>query len=93
MVSAFENLFLNLRKINFNKLLYPDTNHLHQLIFHFQKKKFSVLKSNNFTGIFINLYNITAISLSMIDPHTQLQIILIILNLSYIVFYMEIVQI
>ena len=90
---AFENLFSILRKINFNKSpIYPDTNHLHQLIFSFfRKKNFSVLKSNNFTGIFINLYNITVISLSMIDPyHTQLQIILIILNLSvYCFFYMR----
>ena len=89
---AFENLFSILRKINFNKSpIYPDTNHLHQLIFSFSEKNFSVLKSNNFTGIFINLYNITVISLSMIDPyHTQLQIILIILNLSvYCFFYMR----
>ena len=37
---AFENLFSILRKINFNKSpIYPDTNHLHQLIFSFFRKK------------------------------------------------------
>tara|TARA_B100000674_G_C37955248_1_gene969288 strand:- start:744 stop:1751 length:1008 start_codon:yes stop_codon:yes gene_type:complete len=90
---AFENLFSILRKINFNKSpVFPDTNHLHQLIFSFFKnKKLSQLKSNNLAGISINLYNALVIATSLTDPYnTQLQIILIILNLFvYTFFYMR----
>ena len=90
---AFENLFSIMRKINIETSpLAPDTNHLHQLIFIFlKKKKYSLLKANNVTGISINIYNGTIMMIAAINPtNTQVQIILIILNLLiYTFFYMR----
>ncbi len=90
---AFENLFSILRKINFKKSpLAPDTNHLHQLIFIFLKKKnYSPLKANNITGISINIYNGIIMIMAASSPtHTQLQIILIMTNLLiYTFLYMR----
>ena len=90
---AFENLFSIFRKINFKKSpIFPDTNHLHHLIFSFFKsKKFSSLTSNNLTGLIINFYNAIIVGISLIDPfNTQFQIILIFLNLTvYTFFYMR----
>jgi len=90
---AFENLFSIFRKINFKKSpIFPDTNHLHQLIFSFFKsKKFSSTISNNLTGLMINFYNAIIVGISLINPfNTQFQIILIFFNLIvYTFFYMR----
>jgi len=89
---AFENLFSILRKTNFKKSpILPDTNHLHQLIFSYLKKKHSSFKANNITGISINIYNGVIMMIALSNPsYTQLQIILIIVNLSvYTFFYMR----
>jgi len=86
---AFENLFSIIRKINFKKSpSKPDTNHLHQLIFiFFRKKKYSTFKANNMTGILINTYNAIVIVFALIDPsHTQTQILLIMINLLLYIF-------
>ena len=90
---AFENLFSILRKTKFRKSpISPDTNHLHQLIFlYLRKKDYTLLKANNITGITINVYNAFIMMVALINPsHTQLQITLIIINLSvYTFFYMR----
>lgn len=90
---AFENLFSILRKTNFKKSpIMPDTNHLHQLIFLYLKKKnYTPFKANNITGIAINIYNGAIMMIALSNPsYTQLQIILIITNLSvYTLFYMR----
>ncbi|MDA9604800.1 undecaprenyl/decaprenyl-phosphate alpha-N-acetylglucosaminyl 1-phosphate transferase [Candidatus Pelagibacter sp.] len=90
---AFECLFSILRKTNFNKSpINPDTNHLHQLIFsYFKKKNYTLLKANNITGISINIYNLIIMMISLIYPsNTQFQISLIIISLSlYTFFYMR----
>ena len=90
---AFENLFSILRKINLKKSpILPDTNHLHQLIFSYLKQKnYSPFKANNVTGISINIYNGVIMMIALSNPvYTQLQIILIIVNLCvYTFFYMR----
>jgi UDP-N-acetylmuramyl pentapeptide phosphotransferase/UDP-N-acetylglucosamine-1-phosphate transferase len=90
---AFENLFSILRKSNFKKSpIDPDTNHLHQLIFsYFIVKNLTIFKANNITGILINIYNSIIVMISLIDPlNTELQIILIIINLFvYTFLYMK----
>ncbi len=81
---AFENLFSILRKTNFKKSpITPDTNHLHQLIFAFlKKKKYSSIKASNITGISINIYNGIIMIVATSNPaNTKLQIILIIISL------------
>ena len=82
---AFENLFSIVRKINFSKSpIVPDTNHLHQLIFFYIKKKGRLKNNiaNSTVGIVINSYNLLIIILALINPkHSEFLILLIILNL------------
>lgn len=81
---CFELLFSIFRKINFNRSpLKPDSKHFHQLLYFFfnHRIKKPVL-SSNLTGLIINFYNLTIFIIAMSDPsHTQLQIILILINL------------
>ena len=82
---CFETLFSIIRK-NFVKKspMSPDTNHLHQLIFLYIKKKFQInlYYSNIISANIINLYNavIFLISINYIS-NSQVQIFLILLNL------------
>lgn len=78
---CFENLFSILRKLFKSKsALKPDNEHLHQFIFLFLKKKFNLknLNANILSGFSINLFNLSFISLSLIDPqNTKFQLLLI----------------
>tara|TARA_A100001015_G_scaffold276568_1_gene334896 strand:- start:1197 stop:1997 length:801 start_codon:yes stop_codon:yes gene_type:complete len=92
---CFETLFSIIRK-NFVKKspMSPDTNHLHQLIFLYIKKKFQInlYYSNIISANIINLYNavIFLISINYIS-NSQVQIFLILLNLFlYTVIYFKI---
>ena len=89
---SFETLFSMVRKKILNRSsMKPDSNHLHQLIFFKFKKKFSynIYWSNIFSANIINLYNVIIFSISLnFVTHTQIQIILILLNLiMYTVIY------
>ena len=58
---AFENLFSFLRKIKFERSpILPDTNHLHQLVYLYLKRKIKINQTylNTATGLVINLYNL-----------------------------------
>ena len=81
---CFELLFSIFRKLNFNRSpLKPDSKHFHQLLYFFLNDKINrPLLSSNLTGLIINLYNSLIIIFAINDPsHTQLQIILILINL------------
>ena len=92
---SYETLFSILRKNIVKKSpMSPDTNHLHQLIFLYIKKKFKIklYYSNIISANMINLYNaiIFIISINYIS-NTQVQILLILLNLTlYTVIYFKI---
>ena len=92
---CFETLFSILRKNIVKKSpMSPDTNHLHQLIFLYVKKKFKtkLYFSNIISANIINLYNavIFLISINYIS-NSQVQILLILLNLTlYTVIYFKI---
>tara|TARA_B100000886_G_scaffold332923_1_gene286196 strand:- start:2343 stop:3368 length:1026 start_codon:yes stop_codon:yes gene_type:complete len=92
---CFETLFSIIRKNIVKKSpLSPDTNHLHQLIFLYIKKKFKInlYYSNIISANIINLYNavIFLISINYIS-NSQVQIFLILLNLFlYTVIYFKI---
>ena len=92
---CFETLFSIIRK-NFIKKspMLPDTNHLHQLIFLFIKKKYNLklFHSNLISANIINLYN-TLIFLIAVNyaTNSQAQIFFILLNLFlYTVIYFKI---
>ena len=63
----------------------PDSNHLHQLIFYFIRKKFlskNILYSNIISAGIINSYNLLIFLIScQFISHSQVQILLIIFNL------------
>jgi len=92
---CYETLFSILRKNIVKKSpMSPDTNHLHQLIFLYIKKKFKInlYYSNIISANIINLYNavIFLISINYIS-NSQVQILLILLNLTlYTVIYFKI---
>ena len=92
---CFETLFSIIRKNIVKKSpMSPDTNHLHQLIFLYIKKKFQInlYYSNIISANIINLYNavIFLISINYIS-NSQVQIFLILLNLFlYTVIYFKI---
>ena len=71
----------------------PDTNHLHQLIFYYIKKKYfkKVLSANLISANIINVYNLIIFLLAtQFLLNTQAQIILILLNLMiYTVIYFK----
>ena len=82
---AFENLFSIIRKKNLNKSpLYPDTKHLHHLIYLFlvREKKLKKNYSNSISGLLINFYNLLIFSIATVfHSHSQILIILVFFNL------------
>lgn len=88
---SFENLFSIIRKNLLKKSpMRPDSNHLHQLIFYFIKKKLivrNILYANTVSACLINSYNLLIFLLSLkFISNSQVQIILIILNIIVYVF-------
>ena len=72
---GFENLFSIIRKQKFKRsALKPDTDHLHQLIFfYFKKKKYSKRKIfSSLTGLTINIYNLIIFIIACVDPYNTL---------------------
>ena len=91
---CFENLFSIIRKYRFNTSpLKSDNKHLHQMLFHFIKKKFNLtsLSSNNLCSILINVFNILTILIGTINIfNTQFQILIIFFNIIfYIIVYLR----
>ena len=74
-------------------MMHPDTNHLHQLIFFFVKKKFKLdtIYANIFAANIINFYNLLVFSFGFFfTHHSKIQIMLILLNLViYTVIYFK----
>ena len=89
---CYENLFSIIRKRILNRsTMRPDSNHLHQLIFYFIKKKMSlkISHANLLSANLINIYNflVFLVSSSFIS-NTKIIIIFIMLNLVvYTVIY------
>ncbi len=91
---AYETLFSMVRKnILKRSPMKPDSNHLHQLIYFFIKKKYSskVLIANLLSANIINIYNLIVFLIALnFLMNTQVQIILILLNLIvYTVIYFK----
>ena len=91
---SFELLFSMIRKKTLSMSpLEPDSNHLHQLLFHFLKKKntLKISSANFMSANLINAYNLIIFLISMNNiTNTQIQIILILLNLTiYTVIYFK----
>tara|TARA_B100000900_G_scaffold409893_1_gene426597 strand:+ start:1882 stop:2904 length:1023 start_codon:yes stop_codon:yes gene_type:complete len=87
---SYETLFSIVRKNIMNKSpMHPDSNHLHQQIFHLikRKSKFSKFYSNLISANLINLYNliIFVISLNFL-LNSQIQVLLILLNITLYTF-------
>ena len=87
---AFENLFSIMRKKNLSRSpLNPDTNHLHQIIFLYLKKKFNIknIYLNTATGTIINIYNLICIAIAtQFYSHTKMQILIITFNIIVYIF-------
>ncbi len=91
---SFELLFSMIRKKTLSRSpLEPDSNHFHQLLFHYLKKKntLKILSANLLSANLINAYNLVIFLISMNNiTNTQIQIILILLNLTiYTVIYFK----
>ncbi len=89
---CFENLFSIIRKRILNRsTMKPDSNHLHQLIFYFLKKKFTMktIYANLLAANLINLFNLLIFFLSVnFISKTKIIIFFIMLNLIvYTVIY------
>ena len=83
---SYETLFSIIRKNIMNKSpMNPDSNHLHQQIFHLikRKRKLNKLYSNLLSANLINLYNLVifVISLNFLS-NSQIQVLLILLNIT-----------
>tara|TARA_B100001057_G_scaffold493954_1_gene589477 strand:- start:37 stop:1062 length:1026 start_codon:yes stop_codon:yes gene_type:complete len=82
---CFENLFSILRKFQLKKSpIKPDSNHLHQLLFFYLRKKFKLknIYANNCGSLIILLYNLIIFYFGLLNiSNTQYQIILLILNI------------
>ncbi len=82
---CFENLFSILRKFQLKKSpIKADSNHLHQLLFFFLKRKYKLksIFANNYSSAIILLYNLIILSIGIQNiSNTQYQIILLILNI------------
>ena len=84
-------------RIKFEELsrspLEPDSNHLHQLLFHYLKKRntLKISSASLLSANLINAYNLIILLISMNNiANTQIQIILILLNLTiYTVIYFK----
>ena len=91
---AFETLFSMIRKNILNRSpMRPDSNHLHQLIFYYIRKKYfkKILVANLVSANIINMYNlIIFLVATQFLFNTQVQLILILLNLLiYTVIYFK----
>ena len=91
---CFEILFSMIRKFQLNKSpIFPDKNHLHQLLYYFLLKRLSFKKNiiNNCTSFLINFYNIIIFALCTINIYDSSYIIfLTIVNIFiYIFFYIR----
>ena len=87
---SYETLFSIIRKNIVNKSpMNPDSNHLHQQIFHLikRKRKLNKLYSNLLSANLINLYNLVifVISLNFLY-NSQIQVLLILLNITLYTF-------
>ena len=87
---SYETLFSIIRKNIMNKSpMNPDSNHLHQQIFHLikRKRKLNKLYSNLLSANLINLYNLVifVISLNFLY-NSQIQVLLILLNITLYTF-------
>jgi len=84
---CYENLFSILRKYNLNSSpMKPDTNHFHQLVFFFIKKKYKLktFTSNIFTAHIINFYNLIIFCIGFkYLTKTEIQIFLILFNIFF----------
>ena len=82
---CFENLFSILRKFQLKKSpIKPDSNHLHQILFHYLKKKYKLrsISANNNASLIILLYNLIIFCVGIQNiSNTQFQIILLIINI------------
>jgi len=91
---CFENLFSIIRKFQIKKSpSHADSNHFHQLVFYFLKKRFKIknIISNNCSSLIINLYNLIILSIGSLNiVSTQFLIFLIIINIFvYTLFYIK----
>ena len=91
---CFENLFSIIRKFKLGRSpVTPDSNHFHQLLFYFFKKKFKIsnLTCNNYSSITINFYNFVILFFGSYNIYnTQLLVILILINtIIYTVIYLK----
>ena len=89
---CFENLFSIIRKFRFKRSpISPDTNHLHQLLFYFlkRKNKCTDLMNNNFSSFIILLFNFLIFCISLNDIYsTKLQIMIIFFSIIfYVIIY------
>ena len=89
---CFENLFSIIRKFRTKKSpISPDTNHLHQLLFYFlkRKNKFTDLMNNNFSSLILLLFNSLIFIISLKDVYsTTLQVVTIFFSIIfYIIIY------
>ncbi len=87
---SFETLFSIIRKNIMKKSpMMPDSNHLHQQVFHviYKKTKLNKFYSNLLSANFINLYNLIIFIISGIFfSNSQAQVLLILLNISLYTF-------
>ena len=87
---CFENLFSIIRKIRMKKSpMKPDTNHLHQVLFFFIKKKFFVNQfySNNFSSLIILGINLIILNIGNINIYSSIhQLSVILISISIYLF-------
>ena len=88
---CFENLFSIIRKFRFKKSpIYPDTNHLHQILFFYVKTKtnLSDITSNNLSTFIILLFTFTILYLGSLNIYSTYWQIFMILCFSIIYFFL-----
>ena len=82
---CFETLFSIIRKFRLNRSpILPDTKHLHQLLYISIKKKFKLpnVKTNIYSAIVINIYNLFIVYLASTNvSNSQFQIFLIFISI------------
>ena len=85
---CFENLFSIIRKYNIGlSPIKPDVCHFHHLLFKFLKNNLKINNSNNLSSLLINFYNLIILSFGFLNiENTQIQILLIIVNVIFYCF-------